>query len=173
MYCDEDDGNSRVGWQQVDRGCRTRLSTAWTPEVVLQLPSWKRSSDRPVIEERQFIRLVFGKAVSRPPILLRDPPPCVVLFLFKSSSSCPFRERRSFRPVVQGNPSDPPCCQSQTSPPISPSSSFSSPTTDLFQNDSLGVGRSSGRGGLVDVTEGTLLVALVRPTVVSSGDTEL
>jgi hypothetical protein len=49
----------------------------------------------------------------------------------------------------------------------------SPPHTDLFQNDSLGVGRSSGRGGLVDVTEGTLLVALVRPTVVSSGDTEL
>ena len=54
-----------------------------------------------------------------------------------------------------------------------PRASFSSPNTDLFQNDSLGVGRSSGRGGLVDVTEGTLLVALVRPTVVSSGDTEL
>jgi hypothetical protein len=33
--------------------------------------------------------------------------------------------------------------------------------SDLLEDDTLGVGRSSSGGGLVDVTEGTLLVSLV------------
>ena len=33
---------------------------------------------------------------------------------------------------------------------------------DLLQDDALCVGRASSRGGLVDVTEGALLVRLVR-----------
>lgn len=43
----------------------------------------------------------------------------------------------------------------------------------LLQNDTLGVGRTTGRRSLVELAEGALLVVLVRPPVLPTGGTEL
>lgn len=45
--------------------------------------------------------------------------------------------------------------------------------TDFLQNDTLGVGRTTGGGGLVELAESSLLVVLVGPSVLPSRSTEL
>lgn len=47
------------------------------------------------------------------------------------------------------------------------------PSTHLLQNDTLGVGRTTGGGGLVELAESSLLVVLVGPSVLPSRSTEL
>lgn len=46
-------------------------------------------------------------------------------------------------------------------------------STHLLQNDTLGVGRTTGGGGLVELAESSLLVVLVGPSVLPSRSTEL
>jgi hypothetical protein len=58
------------------------------------------------------------------------------------------------------------CSQSQPIP-------IQDPKTHLLQDDTLGVGRTTGRRSLVELAEGALLVVLVGPTVLPAGGAEL